>query len=182
MIVKIAKVTSLWAILGTLTLLPVASLADTVNKIALVDARIAIMASRTAQTYIKAFEESADFLSLKAKLESSTADFQAMGQEAETQRLTWSAEQLAEHQKKMSYVKADAELAIQKISAEQKQLEQRILQNLAPLVEQSIQEIVKEQGITLLLRAESVLLASPETSITQQVAKRIDIKSQPKAE
>jgi Skp family chaperone for outer membrane proteins len=82
----------------------------------------------------------------------------------------------------MSYVKADAELAIQKISAEQKQLEQRILQNLAPLVEQSIQEIVKEQGITLLLRAESVLLASPETSITQQVAERIDIKSQPKPE
>jgi Skp family chaperone for outer membrane proteins len=82
----------------------------------------------------------------------------------------------------MSYVKADAELAIQKISAEQKQLEQRILQNLAPLVELSIQEIVKEQGITLLLRAESVLLASPETSITKQVAERIDIKAQPKPE
>ena len=173
---------SLWAMLGTLVLMPAASLADTDNKIAVVDAKIAIFGSETAQTYLKTFEESADFISLKAKYESASADFQAMAQEAETKRLTWSAEELAEHQKKMSYVKADAELAIQKISAEQKQLEQRILQNLAPLVEQSIQEIVKEQGITLLLRAESVLLASPETSITQQVAERIDIKSQPKAE
>jgi len=182
MIVKIAKAISICAMLGTLALMPVTSLADTVNKIAVVDAKVAIFGSKTAQSYLKTFEESADFQSLKAKYESSSADFQAMGQEAETQRLTWSAEQLAEHQKKMSYVKADAELAIQKISAEQKQLEQRILQNLAPLVELSIQEIVKEQGITLLLRAESVLLASPETSITKQVAERIDIKSQPKPE
>ena len=182
MIVKIAKAMSLWAMLGTLAFMPVASFADTANKIAVVDAKVAIFGSKTAQTYLKTFEESADFQSLKAKYESASADFQTMAQEAETQRLTWSAEQLAEHQKKMSYVKADAELAIQKISAEQKQLEQRILQNLAPLVEQSIQEIVKEQEITLLLRAESVLLASPETSITQQVAERIDIKSQPKPE
>ena len=182
MIVKIAKAMSIWVMLGTLALMPVTSLADTVSKIAVVDAKVAIFGSKTAQSYLKTFEESADFQSLKAKYESSSADFEAMGQEVETQRLTWSAEQLAEHQKKMSYVKADAELAIQKISAEQKQLEQRILQNLAPLVEQSIQEIVKEQGITLLLRAESVLLASPETSITKQVAERIDIKSQPKPE
>jgi outer membrane protein len=182
MIVKIIKAMSFWVMLGALALMPVASLADAANKIAVVDAKVAIFGSKTAQNYLKNFEGSADFLSLKAKYESSSADFQAMAQEAETQRLTWSAEQLAEHQKKMSYVKADAELAIQKISAEQKQLEQRILQNLAPLVEQSIQEIIKEQGITLLLRAESVLLASPETSITEQVAERIDIKSQPKPE
>ena len=82
----------------------------------------------------------------------------------------------------MSYVKADAELAIQKITAEQKQLEQRILQDLAPFVEQALQEIVKEEGISILLRAESVLLATPETSITGKVAARIDAKTQPKAE
>jgi outer membrane protein len=82
----------------------------------------------------------------------------------------------------MSYVKADAELAIQKITSEQKQLEQRVLQDLAPLVEQALQEIVKEEGISVLLRAESVLLASPDTSITAKVAARIDAKIKPAAE
>jgi outer membrane protein len=182
MIIKIAKAACLWTIFSTLALAPLASSAETVNKIAVVDAKAAIFSSAVAQNYLKTFEESADFLSLKAKYESSSADFQSMAAEAEKQRLTWSAEQFAEHQKKMSYVKADAELAIQKLSSEQKQLEQRILQNLAPLVEESIQEIVKEEGITLLLRAESVLLAIPETSITKQVSNRIDIKSQSKPE
>jgi outer membrane protein len=182
MIVKIAKALGLWTALITVALMSAPTLAESKDKIAVVDAKVAIFSTDAAQSYLKTFEESEDFLSLKAKYESSSADFQAMAKEAETKRLTWSAEELAEHQKKMSYVKADAELAIQKISSEQKQLEQRILQNLAPLVELSIQEIVKEEGITLLLRAESVLLASPEASITKKVADRIDIKSQPKPE
>lgn len=157
--------------------------ADTLSeKIAVVDARIAIFSSTAAQSALKTFEESADFISLKAKYESSSADFQAMAKEAETKRLTWSPEELAEHQKKMSYVKADAELAIQKITSEQKQLEQRVLQDLAPLVEQALQEIVKEEGITVLLRAESVLLATAEASITEKVANRIDAKSIPQSE
>jgi outer membrane protein len=157
--------------------------ADTASaKIAVVDARVAIFSSAAAQSALKTFEESADFISLKAKYESSSADFQAMAKEAETKRLTWSPEELAEHQKKMSYVKADAELAIQKISSEQKQLEQRVLQDLAPLVEEALQEIVKEEGITVLLRAESVLLATPEASITEKVANRIDAKSIPQSE
>lgn len=160
-----------------------ATAAESVSgKIAVVDARIAIYSSNAAQSALKAFEESADFMSLKAKYESSSADFQAMAKEAETKRLTWSPEELAEHQKKMSYVKADAELAIQKITSEQKQLEQKVLQDLAPLVEQALQEIVKEEGISVLLRAESVLLASPDTSITAKVADRIDAKTKPAGE
>jgi outer membrane protein len=146
------------------------------SKTAVVDARVAIFSSMAAQNALKAFEESADFMNLKAKLESSSADFDAMAKEAETKRLTWSPEELAEHQKKMSYIKADAELVVQKITSEQKQLEQRVLQDLAPLVEQALQEIVKEENIAVLLRAESVLLATPETSITAKVADRIDAK------
>jgi outer membrane protein len=174
-----------FALIVVLITLPSMSLAadasDEANatKIAVVDARVAIFGSAAAQTAVKEFEESADFINLKAKYESSSADFQAMAKEAETKRLTWSPEELAEHQKKMSYIKADAELAIQKLTAEQKQLEQRILQTLAPLVEQAINEIVNEEGISILLRAESVLTASPEMSITAKVADRIDAKSKP---
>ena len=150
--------------------------ASDASKIAVVDTAIAIFGSATAQAKLKAAEESADFLSLKAKYESSTADLQTMAKEAETQRLTWSQEQLAEHQKKMGYAKADAELTVQKIKAEQQQLQQSILQELGPLAEQAIQEIVEEEDISLLLRAESVLLAAPDASITAKVAGRIDQK------
>ena len=182
MIGKIARVIGFCAILGAITFTPLVTLAETANKIAVVDVQGAIFTSKIAKNKFETFKESADFIGLQAKYDSASADFQAMAKELDSNRLTWSSEKVAEHQKKMSYVKADAELAIQKITAEQKQFEQRILQELAPFLEQAIQEIVKEDGITMLLRAEYLVLASPESSITQKVADRIDIKSQPKAE
>ena len=147
------------------------------NKIAVVDTAVAIFASVTAQAKLKQAEQSTDFLSLKAKYESSTADLQAMAKEAESKRLTWSQEQVAEHQKKMGYAKADADLAVQKIKAEQQQLQQKILQELGPLAEQALQEIIKEESIAVLFRAESVLMANQQIDITAKVKERIDQKA-----
>jgi len=87
------------------------------TKIAVIDIQQAMFASDYAQNSVKASLESADFVALKAKAEGSAADLQAMGKEAETKRLTWSAEQVAAQQKKMSYAKADYDLAVQKNSS-----------------------------------------------------------------
>jgi len=166
----------LMAVVGVLS----ASNAIAAGKTALVDTAMAIYGSGTAQAMLKEAEQSADFLSLKAKYESSTADLQAMAKEAETKRLTWSKEEAAAHQKKMGYAKADAELAVQKIKAEQQQLQQSIVQQLGPLAQQAIQEIVQEQEIDVLLRAESVLFAAEGLYITANVADRIDQKANEK--
>ena len=69
-------------------------------------------------------------LPLKPNLKALWLIISRWAKEAETKRLTWSQEQAQSHQKKMEYVKADAELARQKIQAEQKQLEQQIMQEL----------------------------------------------------
>ena len=147
------------------------------DKIAVVNHTVAIFSSQTAQNKLKEAQQSADFLALKAKYESSTADLQAMAKEAESKRLTWSQEEAAQHQKKIGYVKADAELAFQKIKAEGQQIEQSIYNQLAPLATLALQEIIKEESITLLLRRESVLHVTPELTITVKLAERIDQKA-----
>ena len=115
---------------------PVSAVA--VEKIAVVDIARAIFGSKAAQESLKQAEQSADFVALKAKYEGSAADLQALAKEAETKRLTWSQEQAAEHQKKMEYAKADAELAGRKIQGEQKQLQQRIMQQLGPKAQEAL--------------------------------------------
>lgn len=146
------------------------------SKIAVVDLRIAITSTEAGKSEIKAFKEGDNYISLKAKYESSAADLQGLVKELESKRLTWSPEELAEHQKKISYVKADVELAFQKITTEQNQLEQRIFNKLTPLLEESVQEIINEEDITILLRSDSLVFTSAETSITSKVADRIDAK------
>ena len=147
------------------------------EKIAVVDIARAIFGSKAAQDSLKQAEQSADFVALKAKYEGSAADLQALAKEAESKRLTWSQEQAAEPQKKMEYAKADAELAGRKIQGEQKQLQQRIMQQLGPKAQEALQEVIKEEGVTILLRAESVMMSSPESNITAKVADRLNQKT-----
>ena len=144
------------------------------DKIAVVDFAAVIFSSNAAQESIKQAQTNADFVALKAKFEGSVADYQSLAKEAESKRLTWSQEQLQSHQKKMEYVKADAELARQKIQAEQKQLEQQIMQQLGPKAQEALQAVVTEEGVTILLRAESVLIAGQESNLTAKVVDRLN--------
>lgn len=144
------------------------------TKIAVIDIQQAMFASDYAQNSVKEAQESADFVALRAKAEGSAADLQSLGKEAETKRLTWSAEQVTAQQKKMSYAKADYDLAVQKIQGEQKQLQQKIMQELSPQFQEALAQVVQEEGITLLLRSESVIVASPENNLTAKVIDRLN--------
>ena len=144
------------------------------TKIAVIDIQQAMFASDYAQNSVKVAQGSADFVALRAKAEGSAADLQSLGKEAETKRLTWSAEQVTAQQKKMSYAKADYDLAVQKIQGEQKQLQQKIMQELSPQFQEALAQVVQEEGITLLLRSESVIVASPENNLTAKVIDRLN--------
>jgi outer membrane protein len=78
----------------------------------------------------------------------------------------------------MSYAKADYDLAVQKIQAEQKELQQQIMQELSPQFQEALAQVVKEEGITLLLRSESVIVASPENNLTAKVVDRLNQNTQ----
>ena len=151
-----------------------ASLAFSEDKIAVIDMQQAMFASNYAQNVAKEASESADFVALRAKAESSAADLQAMAKEAETKRLTWSTEEAAEHQKKMSYTKADYDLAVQKIQGEQQLLQQKIMQELTPQFQEALSEVAKSEGISLLLRRESVIIADPKNDLTAKVVDKLN--------
>ena len=151
-----------------------ASLAFSEDKIAVIDMQQAMFASNYAQNMAKEASESADFVALRAKAESSAADLQSMAKEAETKRLTWSTEEAAAHQKKMSYAKADYDLAVQKIQGEQQQLQQKIMQELTPQFQEALSEVAKGEGITLLLRRESVIIADPKNDLTAKVVDKLN--------
>ena len=85
---------------------------------------------------------------------------------------------MAAQQKKMSYAKADYDLAVQKIQAEQKELQQQIMQELSPQFQEALAQVVQEEGITLLLRSESVIVASPENNLTAKVVDRLNQNTQ----
>ena len=51
------------------------------------------------------------------------------------------------------------------------------MQDLGPIAQQALQEVIAEEGVTTLLRAESVMIASPESNLTAKVADRLNQKT-----
>ena len=82
----------------------------------------------------------------------------------------------AEHQKKMTYKKEDAELANKKVQTERQQLAQRIMQKVQPNLDEAVKELIEEEGIAILLRSEATLFRGPDNDITAKVADRLNKK------
>ena len=57
---------------------------------------------------------------------------------------------------------------------EQQQLQQNIQQEFMPQLQTVIQEIVKEEGISILLRQEAVITAAGENNLTPKVIDRLN--------
>ena len=53
---------------------------------------------------------------------------------------------------------------------------QKIYQELLPKAQEALEAVIKEEGITILLKAESLVMASPESNVTAKVVDRLNKK------
>ncbi|HEY7884407.1 MAG TPA: OmpH family outer membrane protein [Cellvibrionaceae bacterium] len=144
------------------------------EKIAVLDMQSAMMGTDVAKQRIEALQKNPEFVALRARLESLVADITALQQTAEKDGMTWSEEQLAEHRKKIEYLRADYELAGNKLQSEQQQVLQRVQQQLSPKIAPVLDQLIKDEKIGLIINAQSVFHASGEYDITAKVAEGLN--------
>jgi outer membrane protein len=170
--VRIAK-----TLLFTLVTLFAVTLVAEEGKIAVVDFGKAIFGSEVAKTRLKQVQGESDYAALQAKYENTVADMKALQKEVESKSMTWSAEQTGEAQKKMEFLRADLELTTRKVQAEQKALQSSIVQELRPKAGEALQELIKEEGIVLLINAEAVVTVANELDLTSKLTDRLNQKT-----
>ena len=147
------------------------------GNIAIVDFGRAIFGTDVAKARLKQKQGESDYAGLEAKYESTVADMKSLKQEVDSKSMTWSQEQAEEAQKKMEYYRADLELITRKIKADQKDLQNSIVQELRPKAAEALQEVVDEEGIVLLINAEAVVTAAPSLDITDKLTDRLNKKT-----
>lgn len=147
------------------------------GKIFVVDFGKAISGTEVAKTRLKQVQGESDYAALQAKYENTVADMKALQKEVESKGMTWSEEQTAEAQKKMEFLRADLELTTRKVQAEQKALQSSIVQELRPKAGEALQELIKEEGIVLLINAEAVVTVAGELDLTSKLTDRLNQKT-----
>lgn len=147
------------------------------DKIVVLDMQAAILGTDLAKKSMDKLQKNAEFTAMRAKLESLVADIKALQESAEKNGMTWSEDKLAEHRKKIEYLRADYELAQKKLQAEQQQVLQRVQQELAPKVRPVLEKLIEDEKIGMIVNAQSVFHADADHDITAELVERLN-KSQ----
>ncbi|GAB1264832.1 hypothetical protein NBRC116493_22690 [Aurantivibrio infirmus] len=161
-------------VLMTFVFVSMPALAFAEGRVAVFNLQAAIINTDAAQVKIKAFQENAEFAEMKAKYESIIAELQKMDQDEKTNGVTWAQDKKIEHRKQMDYKRADLENEAKKLKNENDRFLQGILQESAQSAQAVVQELIKSEGIGLILNAEAVVFADSSYDITAKITDRLN--------
>lgn len=139
------------------------------GKVVILDVQAAMLSTELAKKQMAVLDKNPEFASMKAKLDGLVADMKKLQTTAEKDGLTWSAEQQAEHRKKVEYLRADYELAGKKLQAEQQAVMQRVLQELGPKTRTVLDQLIAADNIGLVLNSQAAIHAAPAYDITAKL-------------
>lgn len=148
------------------------------GKIAVVDLGSAIFSTDVAQERQNELQSESDYASLQARFDSITADMKALQEEAEAERMTWSQDQAQDFRERMEGLQADRELVGKRLQRQIRSLQNEVAEELQPKAQEALQEIIEQEGISVLLRAEAVLMAEPAMDITPKLVDRLNEMTQ----
>jgi|GEM_PF-1273652 len=140
------------------------------GKVVVLDLQQAIFQTDVAQARQKAVLESAEYIGLRGEAESLMSELEALNKKAQSDGLTWSQDQIAEHKKKVEFVQGDYQRVVQKAKASEQAMAQGIVGAVKEeYITSSLVNIVKAEGIDLVLRKEASNYSTPESDITAKL-------------
>ncbi len=144
------------------------------GKIAIVDAQRAILATDMSKQRLEALRKDADYVANKKQLEKIQAEGEALLEKMKKDGAVMSADQKADHQKKLQEKQADLQFIAGKMQKSEQELARRIMSELGKQTQVAISDIVKSQGIGLLLDAQVAIHADTAFDITAKVTQQLN--------
>ncbi|TQV85657.1 OmpH family outer membrane protein [Exilibacterium tricleocarpae] len=144
------------------------------GKVAVFDAQAAMFNTDLAKKRIDEYTKKPEIASMRAKFEGLQSDLQNMQKEKETNGMTWSQDQAAEHRKQEEYKAADLQLLVKKLKAEENAALGQIQRELAPKVQTAVNQLVASEGIGLLLHKRAAVYVEPALDITDKITDKLN--------
>lgn len=144
------------------------------GKVVVLDPTAAVMGTAAAKAKFDKLQKSAEFAAAKAKLDGLTADIKALQSEYQKNKSVWSAEQIAEKEKKLQSLGQDYQFQGKKLQSEQQALMQQVMQELGPKLEAAVKQLVESENISMIVDAKSVMMAKPENDLTPKVTELLN--------
>ena len=146
------------------------------SKIAVVDVRIAVLQTELAQSQFADLKKQDDFKSNMASIESLEVELKEMVETYQKDRAVMSAQKREDEEKRIVEKQKDRNYIASKLQQAQKEWAERSMEDQAQNLTRVLQNLVEEQGIGMLIRADTgvVLHADSSYDISAQVTERLN--------
>ena len=160
--------------IAAIALFALSSVAFAQGKIAVGNLEQAILQTDFAQQQLEEFAASEAFAEDKAEFDRLNADLEKLIQDFQRDQAAMSEDQQLAAQQKLRSKQSDLEYVANKLQTLQQQNAQRVLAELAPLAQQVLQDVIKTEGIGLLLNAQSALYSDVGYNLTAKVTDKLN--------
>lgn len=146
------------------------------KKIAVVDVQLAVLQTEQAQAQLAELKEQDDFKKNLKAVSDIEAELKVMVEAYQKDRAVMSAQKRAEEEKRIVEKQKDGNYIATKLQQSRKEWAEMAMEAQAKNLTRVLQNLVEEQGIGLLLRADGgvVLHAGPRYDISLQVTERLN--------
>uniref|UniRef100_UPI0030DA7F6C OmpH family outer membrane protein n=1 Tax=uncultured Oceanicoccus sp. TaxID=1706381 RepID=UPI0030DA7F6C len=148
--------------------------ANAQGKIAVFNAQQAIINTELAQTRLKALREESSYAENRKQLEALGKSYQDKLAQLQRDAAVMSAEQRQNEAKIIQEKRTDIEFVQRKLQTAEQQLFQAVAQEMAPKMQQAVSELIKAEGIGLLLNQQAALHVDSSFSITAKVTDKLN--------
>jgi outer membrane protein len=156
----------------TALLLPGIALAQ--GKVAVVDLQEAILQSDEAQQRLNDVRNQEDYKADKDEFDNLQSELEELVKEFQKDAAVMSQEQQLAARKRLANKQADLEHVTGKLQQAEQAAGQALLQEMSPMVQEVLRELIATEGIGLLLQRASVIHADPGYSITAKVTDKLN--------
>jgi outer membrane protein len=144
------------------------------GKIAVLNAQQAIINSEVAQSRLKGLRAEESYAANRKELESLGKSYQDTVAQLQKDAAVMSAEQKQAEAKKIQEKRVDIEFVQKKLQAAEQDMLQAVAQELAPKLKTAVDELIKSEGIGLLLNQQSAMFVDSGFSITSKVTDKLN--------
>ena len=144
------------------------------GKIAVVNLQEAILQSDMAQQRLAAVRGEESYKADKEEFDRLQEELEEMVQEFQKDAAVMSQEQQVSARKRLASKQSDLKYVAEKLQQAEQATGQALLQEMSPLVQEVLRELIATEGIGLLLQRTSVIHADPGYSITAKVTDKLN--------
>jgi len=159
---------------ASLVLAMIPTVASAQGRIAVVNLEEAILQTDEAQQRLNGMREAEDYMADKSELDRLQTEREAMIKELQNDMAVMSAEQQQAARKRVANKNADLEHVLRKLQQAEQELGQLLLSEMTPKVQAVLRDLIKSEGIGLLIQRSAVIHADNGYSITAKVTDKLN--------